>query len=60
MPYLVKDYMAKNIVTVDAAASAAEASKIMMERGVGHLVVLERAQPAGIVTERVFSDRHLP
>jgi len=44
--------MRKDIATVDVGASAAEASKIMLEKNVGYLVVLEKAQPAGIVTER--------
>jgi CBS domain-containing protein len=52
LPYLIKDYMQKDIVTVDVKASAAEASKIMMEKNVGYAVVLEKSQPAGIITER--------
>jgi CBS domain-containing protein len=52
MSYPVKDYMRKDIATIDVEASAAEASKIMMEKNVGYAVVLEKSQPAGIITER--------
>jgi CBS domain-containing protein len=51
MSYRVKDCMRRDIVTVDAEASAAVASKIMMENSVGSLIVLENDPPAGIVTE---------
>ena len=52
MSYRIKDYMRKNIITVDAEASASTASKTMMENIVGYLIVLQNDQPAGIVTER--------
>jgi CBS domain-containing protein len=52
MSYLIKDYMRKDIVTIDVGASAAEASKIMTDKNVGYTVVLEKGQPAGIITER--------
>lgn len=51
MPYLVRNYMRKDVPTVDVGASAVEASKIMMEKRLGYLIVLEKAQPTGIVTE---------
>lgn len=50
MSYRVKDYMMKDIVTADTSASAAEASRIMMEKDVSYLIVLEKGQPVGIVT----------
>ena len=52
MSYRIKSYMRKNIVTVDAEASAAAASKTMKQNSVGHLIVLKNDRPAGIVTER--------
>jgi signal-transduction protein with cAMP-binding, CBS, and nucleotidyltransferase domain len=52
MSYRVKDYMSRDIVTVNVGVSALEASKLMAERGIGYLIVLEDAQPTGIVTER--------
>jgi len=52
MSLRVKDCMSKDIVTVDCAISAFAASKIMLEKNVDYLIVLEKAQPVGIVTER--------
>ena len=52
MVYLVKDYMRKDIATVDIETSAVEVSKIMSKKNVGYLIVLDKGQPAGIVTER--------
>jgi CBS domain-containing protein len=43
--------MSKNVVTMDVAATAPEASRIMMKTGSGYLIVLEKARPVGIVTE---------
>lgn len=51
MPYPVKDYMAKEIPTIDSEATALEASKVMTEKHDAYLIVLRKAQPAGIVTE---------
>jgi CBS domain-containing protein len=44
--------MRRDIATSDAEASAFEASKIMLEKDIGYLIVLEKGQPAGIVTVR--------
>jgi len=52
MPYLVKDFMEKEIVTVEAATSVTEASKIMKAKNTGYLIVFEKREPAGIVTDR--------
>lgn len=52
MSLRVKDCMSKNIVTVDGTISAFAAAKVMLEKDVDYLIVLEKAQPAGIVTER--------
>ena len=52
MSYLVKEYMRKDVPTIDSDASALQASKLMVEKTVGHLIVLHNAKPAGIITER--------
>ncbi len=52
MSYQVKEYMRKDVPTIDSDASALEASKLMMEKTVGHLIVLHNAKPTGIITER--------
>ena len=46
--------MEKNVATVNSGASVAEASELMLKKGVGYLIVLEANQPIGIVTERDF------
>ena len=46
----VKDYMMREIATIDCGASILDASKVMKDKDSGYLIVLERAQPAGIVT----------
>jgi CBS domain-containing protein len=48
----VRDYMRKNISTIDSESSAAEASKTMSKDKVGYIIVLEKGRPVGIVTER--------
>lgn len=55
----VKDYMSKEIATIDSAASIFEASKVMKEKNAGYLIVLEKAQPAGIVTHGDFVNKVL-
>ena len=52
MPYAVREYVSEDVVTADGRTSASEASKTMMERGVGYVVVVENGQLVGIVTER--------
>lgn len=52
MSYTVKDFMTKTIHTIDCNASVLEASKIMVEKNVGYLIVLEGGRPAGMIGER--------
>jgi len=52
MSYLVKDYMSSDVVTIDVGAFALAASKLMAEKGIGYVIVMEKARPTGIVTER--------
>lgn len=51
MPYPIKDYMTKDIPTIDSEASALETAKVMAESRDAYLIVLRKAQPVGIVTE---------
>ena len=44
--------MTKTIHTIDCNASVLEASKIMVEKNVGYLIVLEGGRPAGMLSER--------
>jgi len=49
---LVSDIMSKDVVTISADATMAEAAKVMGEKHIGSLVILEKGEPKGIVTER--------
>ena len=44
--------MRKEIVTIDAAATVLEVSRLMEEKDTGYIVVMEKINPIGIVTER--------
>lgn len=48
----VKDIMSKNVVTIGADASVADAAKKMKDAGVGSVVVLDHNDVKGIVTDR--------
>jgi len=48
----VSEIMSKDVVTISAGATMAEAAKVMGEKHIGSLVILERDEPKGIVTER--------
>jgi CBS domain-containing protein len=48
----VRDYMHMGLVTADATASVAEAAHVMIENGVGSVMVTEGGEPVGIFTER--------
>jgi len=44
--------MRQDIVKADMGTSVFEASKIMLEKDIGYLIVLEKDKPVGIVTVR--------
>ncbi|MGI0149904.1 MAG: CBS domain-containing protein, partial [Thermoplasmata archaeon] len=48
----VTEIMTSTPITIAAGATAAEAAKLMREKDIGSLVVVEEGRPAGIVTER--------
>lgn len=52
MVYFVKDFMSKEVVTIDTESSVAETSKTIAQNLRGYAIVLKGGQPAGIVTER--------
>ncbi|MEM3166575.1 MAG: CBS domain-containing protein, partial [Candidatus Methanomethylicia archaeon] len=52
MSYRVKEYMGKEFFTIDVEATALEASKLMLDKNIGYLIVLERGRPIGMVSER--------
>ena len=54
MPRVLRDIMTKYVVTIDANGTALEAAKLMAEKGISSLIVLNNENPVGIVTERDF------
>ncbi len=48
----VRDFMSKNVITIDVQGTVLEAAKLMHQQDVGDLVVMEGIVAKGIVTER--------
>ncbi len=49
---VVRDRMTTDLATVDSRTDIAEAGRIMAERGIRHLPIVERGQLAGIISIR--------
>ena len=56
-PSIVKNVMAKPVITIDKNGSVYEAAKIMSEKDIGCIVVTENGKPVGIATERDILQR---
>jgi CBS domain-containing protein len=52
MPQQVKDVMTQRPVTLDADASLADAARLMRDRGIGDVIVVDGDNAEGIVTDR--------
>lgn len=48
----VKEFVLREPVVIDAAATVTEAAELMASAGVGALIVVDKDQPVGIVTDR--------
>ncbi|MDI9643754.1 MAG: CBS domain-containing protein [Candidatus Verstraetearchaeota archaeon] len=48
----VKDLMSKSVITVNKEQTVVEAAKILSERNIGCLVVMDNGNPVGMLTER--------
>ena len=48
---IVKEAMKTNLAIVKPTISVLEAAKIMKERRIGNVIVVEKKQPIGILTE---------
>ena len=48
----VKDIMTKEVVTIETNKSVFEAAELMSSKGVGCVIVVIKAFPVGIITER--------
>jgi CBS domain-containing protein len=55
----VSEIMSKDVATISASSSMTDAAKIMGEKHIGSLIILENGQPQGIVTERDLLSRFL-
>ena len=53
----VREFMTKDVVTIDAQKSVLEAAELMAEKEISDLVVVDEKKPVGIVTERDFVRR---
>lgn len=54
MSFLIKNYMNKEVLTIEARVSVSEAAKIISRSDEGYLIVLKDGRPTGIVTEIDF------
>lgn len=48
----VKEYMKSSVITVDKNTILSEIAKIMTEKNIGSVIVVENGKPVGIITER--------
>ena len=53
----VREFMTKDVVTIDAQKTVFEAAELMTQREISDLVVCDGEKPVGIVTERDFVRR---
>lgn len=52
LPVFVREIMTPTIIGVDVSSTVKEAAELMIERGIGSVVVTEGGKPVGILTER--------
>ncbi len=51
-PSIVADIMSSPVTTIDGEVSVRDSSQTMIDKQIGSIIVTERDQPRGIVTER--------
>ncbi len=56
---LVRDIMNTDVVTATAETAIGQVAKLMADRDVGSVVILEGSKPVGIVTDRDLVINHL-
>jgi len=56
-PSIIRNVMAKPVITIYEDSSVLEAAKIMSERRIGCVVVTDKEKPVGIATERDILQR---
>lgn len=50
----VKDLMTEEVVVASLSETALEAARLMKEKGIGSIIVVDQGKPVGILTERDF------
>jgi len=50
----VRDIMGKNVVTIEQDKTALDAARILTEKDISFLVIVNAGKPVGVVTERDF------
>ncbi len=50
----VRDIMAKNVVTIEQDKTALDAARLLTEKDISFLVIVEAEKPVGVVTEKDF------
>jgi acetoin utilization protein AcuB len=55
---LVKDWMTKEVISVEETVSIMKASKLMKEKGFQHLPVVRQGRLTGIVSDRDLKEAH--
>jgi CBS domain-containing protein len=53
----VREFMTKDVVTIDTEKTVFEAAELMAQKGTSDLVVCDGKKPIGIITERDFVRR---
>lgn len=56
-PSIVRGVMKKPVITVDKACSIHKAAKMMSEKRIGCIVIVDEGKPVGIATERDILQR---
>jgi CBS domain-containing protein len=49
---IVKEYMKANVITVSKDTTMEQVAKIMTEKNIGSVIVVDNGKPVGIITER--------
>src|SRR5215210_674990 len=50
----VRNIMTKEVVTIDISRGASEAARLMTEKHISSVIVVDKEEPIGIITERDF------
>lgn len=56
-PSVVADIMSSPVITVEGGVNVRDAALLMIDKRVGSIIVTERGEPIGIVTERDILER---